>query len=68
MENKPKDISSIKDNILDDFKGKLDNITVRINLLKNNLHNLSSLKIKEYNILRGMAKQLKECIKTVENI
>lgn len=45
---------------------KLKNITAKIDSLEKIYHNLSHLKVKEYNILKGKRTQIIECIEVIQ--
>lgn len=59
-------ISDVMNSILNDYQDKLKDITTRIDSLEKIYHNLSHLKVKEYNILKGKRTQLIECIEVIQ--
>ena len=59
-------ISDVMNSILNDYQDKLKNITEKIDTKKKIYHNLSHLKVKEYNILKGKRTQLIECVEVIQ--
>lgn len=59
-------ISDVMSSILKDYQDKLKNITEKIDSLEKIYHNLSHLKVKEYNILKGKRTQLIECVEVIQ--
>lgn len=59
-------ISDVMNSILNDYQDKLKNITEKIDSLEKIYHNLSHLKVKEYNILKGKRTQLIECVEVIQ--
>ena len=59
-------ISDVMNSILNDYQDKLNNITTKIDSLEKIYHNLSHLKVKEYNILKGKRTQLIDCIQVIQ--
>jgi len=58
--------SDVMNSILNDYQNELLKLTKQIESLEKIYHNLSHLKIKELNILRGKKSQLEECIKIIQ--
>jgi len=59
-------ISDVMNSILNDYQDKLKDITTKIDSLEKIYHNLSHLKVKEYNILKGKRTQLIDCIEVIQ--
>lgn len=65
-ENSVLNISDVMNSILNDYQDKLKDITTKIDSLEKLYHNLSHLKVKEYNILKGKRTQLIDCIEVIQ--
>ena len=59
-------ISDVMNSVLNDYQDKLKDITTKIDSLEKIYHNLSHLKVKEYNILKGKRTQLIDSIEVIQ--